>query len=183
MSDVSATTPPAESTDQNAGKKRVSSVGFFIFILCGFGALGYVALHPKFYDAQTTKISEQVSRFTPEEWKRIYDESLPLFEKNKETARQWPNGKLPLKHEDLPPSVKELGYDKFYVTGEGVSYDHIGSGAMLNFTYLRLIYEPGAPGQKRDDAKSPYRVDSRDHDRKGIWFRGVQEWRWVYEVK
>jgi hypothetical protein len=114
------------------------------------------------HDLATGAVARKTRHMKWEQWKQIYDDAHAIFTKH--AAELKTKDRITLTPDEVPASIRELGYEEFYATPEGVTYERAGGGVDMFFTAIHCIFDP----------------QSRAYTHKGIWFLGPEVREWVY---
>lgn len=169
-----------QSTVSSSRKRGMRFI--LLFSVVAFSYIGWLLVRNVpilLYDARTEKTGRILDRWDEDQWQQLYDEVRPVFLSHLPGPEK--NKTVNLGESDLPPPLRDLGFDRVYATSEGVHLLRIGGGVNLHATWIHCIYRPAAAGG--DGYKEEYAPEAGLHDRKGIWFHGFREQRWAYEVR
>jgi hypothetical protein len=114
------------------------------------------------HDLMTKWYFHKTRHYQQAQWKQIYDDARVIYQKHAEELKT--KDRISLSPSEMPPMIRELGMDEFFVTPEGVTYERAGGGVDIYFMAIHCVFEP----------------QSRAYDRKGIWFLGPNKRDWMY---
>ncbi len=139
--------------------------GCGLFLVLGLLVLALGAWWLLGHDFATKAVSVKAGRMKWDQWKQVYDQARPIFAQHDEELKT--KERVLLKPDEVPAMIRDLGYEEFFVTSEGVTYQRVGGGADIFFTAIHCVFVP----------------QSRAYTHKGIWFIApeVREWTYVAE--
>ena len=155
--------PPSPAPQLRTGKSGCLTA--LLWLLGLALAAGIIAWWVFAHDLATKGVAKKAVHFSSAQWKQVYDDAHAIYLRH--AAELKTKNRVTLSNEEVPAAIKDLGYEEFFVTQEGVTYQRAGGGVEIFFTAIHCVFDPQSPA----------------YDRKGIWFLGPQLRDWVYEEK